>query len=262
MTVNKPFFYRLHDEVKGLCVSVDIDKYIRRLKIEFNGKSRDEPLNDGPLYYVDAPRVCNELGRKYNVVDAISDKIRTDDKEGKARQALATALAARAVKSVEFREAILAHQLVPQNWRDMLFPLDPKAKPDRAKIATAFAGLQDRNYQSAKRAKGPHHPLAVLSEHLPAHKKLRFVRDFVIGKKLGADNQKALRTGTSKSFEELNLTCWLEANRAFRLSTVGDVLDLQEHFTNANRLKNAPFVEVPRVESGEIKAVHALQLQG
>ena len=91
---------------------------------------------------------------------------------------------------------------------------------------------------------------------------MRFVRDYVLGKKLGVDNQRALRIGTAKTFEEINLTCWLEANRAFRLSTVGDVLDLQEHFTNANRVKHSPFVEVPRVESGEIKAVHALQLQG
>lgn len=261
MAANKPFFYRLHDEVQGLCVSVDIDRYIRRLKIEFNGKSREEPLADGPIYYVDAPRESNELGRKYSVIDAVSDKIRTEDKDGRARKALVNALALYAFRSAEFREKILASSLVPQNWRDMLFPADPEATMDKVKLAAAFASLQDRNYQSAKRGKGLYHSLAVLAEELPEGKKMRFVRDYVIGKKLGGGKQRALRIGTARSFKEVNLTCWLEANRAFRLSTFQDVLDLQEHFTTANRLKNKPFVGVPRVESGEIKAVHALQLQ-
>jgi len=61
MAAVKPFYYKPHDKIKGLCVGLDIAAYTKRLRFEFNGAALssldpDTPLPEGPVYYSDAPR--------------------------------------------------------------------------------------------------------------------------------------------------------------------------------------------------------------
>lgn len=260
MAAIKAYFYKLRQDMPDVCEGVDIPGYLDNLCLTFRAKSLGEidpaaPLPEGPVFYSDSPRNCHETPTKYTIEDAISDCLRFHDKKGRAKKALAEIIATKVIEDKSFREKLLAYNRVPQNWTEMLEPADPDSKPDRQALIEALAGLQDRDYRHPKNAKGKRHPLARIVETraFSEQEKLAFIADYFIGRKRSAETPWAVRIGSRGNYRELNRARWLEQNGAFVLKTVGDVLQLKEHFTATNKLKRGALPELPQLEPGDLK---------
>jgi hypothetical protein len=259
MAAVKAYFYKLREDMPDVCEGVDISRYIKTLCTAFNKKAIGEidpaaQLPGGPVYYSDAPRKCLESSAKHFLEDAISDCLRKFDKKGLAKKALAEKIADKIVSDNSFREELIANGRVPQSWAEFLKPADPEQKLDKKAITEALAGIQDRNF-SHPDTKGRYHPLAKMTESkaFSDQEKLAFAADYLIGRERKGEAPWALRIGGRNDYREFNRARWLEQNGAYVLSTVGDILRLQENFTASSKLKPGAAPELPQLEPGALK---------
>ncbi len=260
MAAIKAYFYRLRQDMPDVCEGVDIPRYIDDLCACFNARSLEEidpavKLPGGTVYYSDSPRNCHESTAKYEIEDAVSDCLRLFDKKGRAKKAVAQMIAGKIVRNKSLRRELMAYNRVPQSWSEVLDPIDPEEKLNRAKIADMLLHLQDRDYSHRHHARGKRHPLARIMENkaFSQREKLCVVIDYIVGRRRKAEAPWALRIGSRGNYREYNLALWLEQNGAFVLNTVGDVMRLREHFTPTNKLKRASMPDLPQLEPGGLK---------
>lgn len=278
MAAHKAYFYKLREDLPDVCEGVDIPRFITRLRRHFRSAASkgleelqaETKLPWGPIYYSDTPRDCYESPslKVYTLEDAISDCIRMADKrdaaeskrgrasakKGQEKKALAHLIARKAVSDPQFAENLLAYNRVPQNFSELLQPFDPEEKPDRKRIAEALFNLQDRDFSHDTLAKGRHHPLARITEskHFTDREKLDFIADYMIGRRK-RETSRAVRIGNRGNYQEFNTAHWLEQNNAFVLETVGDILELKEHFAKTNRLKKGAMPSLVQLEPGDLR---------
>ncbi len=269
MVAVKPFFYKAHSKLKGVCIGRDINPYIESLKAGFSRatlldgsvSAGGRSLPDGPLYYTDAPRPCiDETVRgKYDIEDAISDCLRKRDRDGRAKRALIGLIADKMADSYGFRQNLLTYNRVPQDWRDLLFPEDPEEPLPVGDLAALLASLPDKGAGTAHTRRTARHPLARIMESkiFTPEEKLKFVADYLVGKKRKKEVSWAVRIGTQNDYTEINLTRWLEQNNAYLIETFYDLATLRQHFTATNRLKSTPLPELSQISSGYFKTLRA-----